>query len=99
MWCNFYIKENEFEEVITLLETRLDKEDNGDLYYVRAQVYKYINKKKTFPKFEKVFFVIQTGSAYFATRSNHLTIDSITTIDSRQAPTNTAQVLQMGVFI
>ena len=37
-----YIKQNEIEEIITLLETRLEKDENGDLYYVLAQVYRQI---------------------------------------------------------
>ena len=45
-----YIKDKEFEEIITLLETRLDKEENGDLYYVLAQVYKYVDKKDEYIK-------------------------------------------------
>lgn len=39
-----YIREGEIEEAITLLETRLDKEENGDLYYVLSQVYKHVDK-------------------------------------------------------
>ncbi len=34
------IKENEIEEIISLLESTLDNEDNGDLFYALAQVYK-----------------------------------------------------------
>ena len=40
-----YIKQNEIEEIITLLETRLEKDENGDLYYVLAQVYRQIGEK------------------------------------------------------
>lgn len=39
-----YIKENELEEIITILATRLEKEENGDLYYILAQVYKHAAK-------------------------------------------------------
>ena len=42
------IKENEIEEIITILESRLDKEENGDLFYILAQVYKYVNKEEDY---------------------------------------------------
>ena len=37
-----FLKEDKIDEIITLLETRLDKEENGDLYYLLGRVYKYI---------------------------------------------------------
>lgn len=42
------IKENEIEEIITILETRLEKEENGDLYYIMAQVYKHIGEDEKY---------------------------------------------------
>lgn len=42
------IKESEFEEIITILETRLEKEENGDLFYILAQVYKYVGKVENY---------------------------------------------------
>ena len=37
-----YIKIGMTEEIISKLETRISKEENGDLYYILASVYKYI---------------------------------------------------------
>ena len=34
-----------FEEAISLLQTRIKKEENGDLYYILAQVYKKLGEK------------------------------------------------------
>lgn len=44
------MKLEEVEEIITLLETRLDEEDNenGDLYYILAQVYKQIGDNEQY---------------------------------------------------
>ena len=39
------IKQNEIEEIITILQTRLKKEGNGDLFYMLAQVYRHIGEK------------------------------------------------------
>lgn len=39
------IKENEIEEIIETLQTRIKKEENGDLYYLLAQVYKHLGEK------------------------------------------------------
>ena len=36
------IRDNEIEEIITILQTRLQKEENGDLFYSLSQVYKHI---------------------------------------------------------
>ena len=36
------LKNNETEEVLELLHTRLEEEENGDLYYCLARVYKFI---------------------------------------------------------
>ena len=36
------LKNSETEEVLELLHTRLDEEENGDLYYCLARVYKFI---------------------------------------------------------
>ena len=44
------LKEDRVEEIITLLETRLKKEENGDLYYVLARVYKYIGDSENYAK-------------------------------------------------
>lgn len=38
------LRQNEIEEITTILETRLEKESNGDLYYILAQVYKHAGK-------------------------------------------------------
>lgn len=38
------------------------------------------------------------GSCYFVTRSSQRTIDSMTSIDSPHAATNTAHVAHMGVW-
>ena len=43
-----YLRQSEHEEIISLLETRLDKEENGDLYYILAQVYKHIGRKEDY---------------------------------------------------
>lgn len=37
------LKTNETEEIISILETKLNNDDNGDLCYILAQVYKSIN--------------------------------------------------------
>ena len=42
------IKENEMEEIISILETRLEKEENGDLYYILAQVYKLVGNMEEY---------------------------------------------------
>lgn len=42
------IRNSEFEEIITILETRLANETNGDLYYTLAQVYKYVQKDENY---------------------------------------------------
>ena len=38
------IKENEIEEIISILRTRIQKEENGDLYYILSQVYKRVGE-------------------------------------------------------
>ena len=38
------IRKNEVEEIIEILEERLDEDGNGDLYYALAQVYKHIGE-------------------------------------------------------
>lgn len=43
-----YLREHEAEEIISILETRLDKDDNGDLYYILAQAYKHIGKTEDY---------------------------------------------------
>ena len=45
------LKQQETEEIISVLETRLEKEDNGDLYYVLAQVYKYMGDTEAYAEF------------------------------------------------
>ena len=45
MLTKICVKENEIEEIISILQTRLKKEGNGDLFYMLAQVYKYIGEK------------------------------------------------------
>lgn len=42
------LKESESEEIITILETRLESEENGDLFYVLSQVYKQIGSKEDY---------------------------------------------------
>lgn len=44
------LKEEKVEEIITLLETRLKKEENGDLYYILARVYKFIGDSENYAK-------------------------------------------------
>ena len=44
------IKETEYENIIEILETRLAKEENGDLYYVLSQVYKFVEKEEEYSK-------------------------------------------------
>ena len=44
------VKNDEIEEIITILETRLDKEENGDIYYMLSQVYKYVRKEEDYIK-------------------------------------------------
>ena len=44
------IKQSESEEIISILETRLNEDSNGDLYYVLAQVYKHIAKNNEYIK-------------------------------------------------
>ena len=44
------IKENDIEDIITILETRLKKEENGDLYYILARVYKYVGNSGDYAK-------------------------------------------------
>ncbi len=36
------IKQNEFEEILSILNETLDNEDYGDLYYIRAQIFKLL---------------------------------------------------------
>lgn len=36
------IKDNDIESLLTILHSRLEEDENGDLYYILAQVYKYI---------------------------------------------------------
>ena len=42
------IKQNEIEEIISILQTRLKKDLNGDLLYIIAQVYKHIGDRKKY---------------------------------------------------
>ena len=44
------LKTGETEEILEILNTRLDKEDNGDLYYCLARVYKYIGDSEQYCK-------------------------------------------------
>ena len=45
------IKDNDIENILTILHTRLEKEENGDLYYLLAQVYKYISDIESYSKY------------------------------------------------
>ena len=38
------LKQNEVEEILEILHTRLEKEENGDLYYCLARVYKFAGR-------------------------------------------------------
>ena len=42
------LQENHTEEIISILATRLKKEENGDLYYMLARVYKHINLEQEY---------------------------------------------------
>ena len=42
MLVKICLKNSETEEVLELLHTRLEEEENGDLYYCLARVYKFI---------------------------------------------------------
>ena len=48
MLTKILLKNDEIEEIITILESRLDKEENGDIYYMLAQVYKYVRKEQEY---------------------------------------------------
>ncbi len=43
-----FIKDNDIENILSILHTRLEKEENGDLFYVLAQVYKHIGKTEEY---------------------------------------------------
>ena len=45
-----FIKENNYEDIISILETRLEHDEDGDLYYVLAQVYKKIGNLDNYAK-------------------------------------------------
>lgn len=51
------LKLGETEEIITILETRLEREENGDLYYILAKVYKHVGRKEDY--LEKLSIAIQ----------------------------------------
>ena len=42
------LKSGETEEILEILSTRIDKEENGDLYYCLARVYKYIGDSENY---------------------------------------------------
>lgn len=42
------VKENEIEEIISILKTRLEKEENGDLFYILAQVYRHLGEDEDY---------------------------------------------------
>jgi len=42
------IQQGEYEDIISLLNVRLGKEENGDLVYILAQVYKYTNQSEEY---------------------------------------------------
>lgn len=46
-----YIKNNDIEEILTILHSRLEEEENGDLYYLLAQVYKYLGDAENCVKY------------------------------------------------
>jgi len=48
------LKNNETEEVLELLHTALNKEENGDLYYCLARVYKFIGDMPGYYKYIKL---------------------------------------------
>lgn len=45
-----YLKNTETEEAIQLLENRIQNDENGDLFYLLAQVYKFIDDKVNYIK-------------------------------------------------
>ena len=45
-----FIKENNYEDIISILETRLEHDEDGDLYYVMAQVYRKIGDLENYAK-------------------------------------------------
>lgn len=42
------LKNGDTESILTTLHTRLEKDSNGDLYYVLSQIYKHINKTEEY---------------------------------------------------
>lgn len=48
MLTKISLKLNEVDEIISILTARLDKEGNGDLYYVLAQVYKHLGEEQNY---------------------------------------------------
>lgn len=42
------IQQNEIDEIITILKTRIEEEGNGDLCYILSQVYKHINNLQAY---------------------------------------------------
>ena len=42
------LKSGETEEILEILSTRIDKGENGDLYYCLARVYKYIGDSENY---------------------------------------------------
>lgn len=45
------MKLNETEEIISILETRIEDESNGDLCYILAQVYKYVGNMEGYQEY------------------------------------------------
>ena len=54
---------------------------------------------KKVPILSDEHFLFLLISVYFATRSNHFTIESITIMDAAVAPTNTNQHAQIGTLV
>ena len=48
--AKIFIKQEEVEEAISFFETRLNKEENGDLFYILSQIYKHVGYKDEYIK-------------------------------------------------
>ena len=42
------VKDNDIENILTILHTRLEEDENGDLFYILAQVYRHIGEYENY---------------------------------------------------
>lgn len=58
------IEQQEFEEILTILHEKNEQEENGDISYILAQVYRKINKQQEYADYLELALINQLSLTY-----------------------------------